>query len=1027
MSDLRLAAALADRYRLERELGTGGMATVHLAHDLKHGRRVAVKVMRPEISSALGPERFLREIATTASLRHPNILPLFDSGEAAGSLYYVMPYVEGESLRDRLTRERRLTEADALRIADEVADALAYAHSRGLVHRDIKPENILLEHGHAIVADFGIAHAVTASSDDRLTLTGAVVGTPHYMSPEQARGADVDGRSDLYALACMLYEMLAGRPPFSGPTAMAVLTRHLTDAVPPLRTACPDVTGAVADAVERALAKRPADRFVTIGEWRAALKGGHAPAAASSESETQLDAPGVRQSDAVMKPPPAPATSLLGRDAALTAAAARLHEGTRVLTVTGPGGTGKTRFSVELFGLLQQEYPGGAAFVSLASVVTAADVMPAVGSALGIAEAHGRSALDAVATRFGAQRSLLVLDNFEQVLEAAGEVAELAARCPALQVVVTSQAPLRIGAETEFPLPPLDLPPSDASTPDEVLKAPSAALFAQRAAKVNPGFAVTAANARDVAAVCRRLDGLPLALELAAARIRILDPASLRARLEHALDVLTSGDRDLPERHRTLRATVGWSHSLLDASEQRLLRRLSVFAEGFALAAMEAVCYTAADGHRALDELTSLVEKGLVQVSGTGGRFRLLETIREFASERLAESGELEAVRAAHARYFVELAREVAAGIQGDRQLEAMGRARTDNANTHAAIHWSIACARGGDDEAVEQGLLLCGYLNWAWHIAGLHLTARSQLDALFELSDARSPSLGRALARSTSGVVGTMIAEWERSRLDCEAGLTDARALGNEALVAELETVLGYVLLGLGRMDESRAALDGAIGRAGASGASWVGNLAMTIKGMLLSVTGDLAGGMTTVEQARRGQVAAGDYEGAGLSMSFLAQMTYVKGDHSKALALYRDGLEAFETVGDRPEVARVQGEMGWAALTAKDLAEARRWFLRSLRTHDENGSPRGIGQALIGLAATAAAEGRPGRAVELASAAHVMSERAGIVVEHPMAPGISEQIEALKATVPSGQLDALVARGRSLTPAEVLAMVGS
>ena len=231
----RMRAALADRYRIERELGEGGMATVYLAPDVKHDRKVALKVLRPELAAVLGAERFLREITTTANLRHPHILPLYDSGSAPGDggaeiLFYVMPYVEGESLRDRLSREKQLPLDDALRIAREVADALSYAHGRGVIHRDIKPENILLESGHAVVADFGIARAVDAAGGDRLTETGMAIGTPTYMSPEQAAGErDLDGRSDLYSLGCVLYEMLAGEPPITGPSVAAVLARKSVD------------------------------------------------------------------------------------------------------------------------------------------------------------------------------------------------------------------------------------------------------------------------------------------------------------------------------------------------------------------------------------------------------------------------------------------------------------------------------------------------------------------------------------------------------------------------------------------------------------------------------------------------------------------------------------------------------------------------------------------------------------------------------------------------------------------------------
>ncbi len=268
----RLTTALADRYAIQRELGAGGMATVYLADDLKHERQVAVKVLRPELAAALGPERFLREIKTTAGLNHPHILTLLESGEADGFLFYVMPYVEGESLRDRISREKQLPMEDALQIAREVADALGFAHSHDIVHRDIKPENVLLQSGHAVVADFGIARAIGAAGGDRLTQTGLAVGTPAYMSPEQGAGsAELDGRSDLYSLGCVFYEMLAGHPPFSGSTAQELLARHSLDPVPTVTAARPAVSGALVQAINRSLAKAPADRFSTASQFAAAL------------------------------------------------------------------------------------------------------------------------------------------------------------------------------------------------------------------------------------------------------------------------------------------------------------------------------------------------------------------------------------------------------------------------------------------------------------------------------------------------------------------------------------------------------------------------------------------------------------------------------------------------------------------------------------------------------------------------------------------------------------------------------------
>ncbi len=268
-----LGAGLAERYRLERELGAGGMATVYLAEDLKHHRRVAIKVLHPELSAVLGPERFLKEIELTANLQHPHILPLFDSGSADGLLYYVMPYVDGETLRGRLERDGQLPIADAVRIATETADALQYAHQRGVIHRDIKPENILLQNGHALVADFGIALAVEQAGGVRMTQTGLSLGTPQYMAPEQAMGdRHVGPRADIYALGAVTYEMLAGEAPFTGPNGQAIIAKVITEDAPSMRARRRSVPAHVDAAVSRALEKLPADRWVTAHEFDAALR-----------------------------------------------------------------------------------------------------------------------------------------------------------------------------------------------------------------------------------------------------------------------------------------------------------------------------------------------------------------------------------------------------------------------------------------------------------------------------------------------------------------------------------------------------------------------------------------------------------------------------------------------------------------------------------------------------------------------------------------------------------------------------------
>ena len=439
---------------------------------------------------------------------------------------------------------------------------------------------------------------------------------------------------------------------------------------------------------------------------------------------------------------------------------------------------------------------------------------------------------------------------------------------------------------------------------------------------------------------------------------------------------------------------------------------------------MEQVCYSNDDRHMALDELDSLVEKGLVRVVGSGERYALLETIRSFAAEQLHAGGEVDAIRNAHARHFLAFATAVDGDIKGTKQVEAVHRARRDNANMHAAIQWLTVRARAGDGEALENGLLLAGHLNWFWHMGGQHLTARGTVDALLALAAGRAPSAGRGLARLTSAMISTVTGEWDRCLADSVAAYDDGRALDDDVIAGEGMMFIGYGHLHGGKMDESRAALDEAMERS--SGVSEFNlTLAMAVKGMLLFATGDVDAGMSLVLDSRRIQERNGDYEQGGVALSFLAQMTFAKGDHTRALELYRESLAALELVGDRPEIARVHCEMGWTALAAGEVPAARRAFQLAVRSYEEVGSPRGTGLALMGLAAVEAAAGRPERAVAIAAAADALSARAGVVVDHTMDPGVVGRIEALKASIPRGTLDGLVSNASALTPAAVLAMV--
>ena len=1008
-------------YRITAAIGAGGMGEVYRATDTKLGRDVALKVLPAEMATSPERlERFQREAKALAALDHPGIVTVHSVEEAGGVHFLTMQLVEGQPL-DELIPEGGMPVERILEIATSLAEALAAAHDKGIVHRDLKPGNVIVTtEGRVKVLDFGLAKVRGKSDEARdgsqlpteiRTREGVVMGTMPYMSPEQVQGGALDHRTDIFSLGVILHEMATGRRPFEGRSSADLLAAILRDAVPPVTASRADLPAHLAHVIRRCLEKDKGQRFQAARDLVAGLR----------PTRTVADEDVSR----ILRPPPVPSTPLIGREEALEAAAELLRSGARLVTITGYGGTGKTRFAIELFSRHASGHAGGAAFVSLASVTAAADVLPTVATALAIPEAQGRSALDALATVVGSRDVLLVLDNLEQVLDAAEDVAALVARCPGLRVIATSRAPLKVGAETEFPLPPLELPAAGAHALDALRRCPSVSLFVQRAAKVKPGFALGETNAASIAEICRRLDGLPLALELAAARARILEPAALLQRLDHALDLLTSGDRDLPLRQRTLRAAISWSYSLLDAHEQRLLRRLSCFHEGWTLEAMEQVCYAADERLRALDELDSLVEKGLVRVVDGSGRYGLLETVRAFAAEQLHASGEVESTRRAHADHFVAFAERVAFDLRTAGQIEAMQRAHRDDANSHAAIAWLTARARAGDGEALEQALLLCGHQDWFWHIGGQHMTARVAYETLLALAAGRPPSRGRALSWLGTAMISTTTDEWERSLGEWTRGFEDGEALGEARIAAEGRMGMGYCNLSLGRIEAAAEALDDATRRAAPVDAL-IQALAMSLKGMLLFATGEREAGVALLQDARRIQEGIGDHEGGGVAQSFLAQMTFAQGDPGRASALYGEALAMLEAVGDHPEVARVHCEMGWTALAASNSRAAAESFRRAVRAYEGVGSARGTGQALLGLAAVEAAEGRSERAVVIAAAAEAFLSRAGTVVAHPMDPGVADRIAALKASIPKGTLDGLVARAGTLTAADVLAMAG-
>ena len=711
---------------------------------------------------------------------------------------------------------------------------------------------------------------------------------------------------------------------------------------------------------------------------------------------------------------PEPVGPLLGRATELESLVAAVRDH-RVVTITGPGGVGKTRFMVELGHLLAPDFLDGISFIPLADILEADAFMPALAAALDVKEAEGRTLGDGVISLIGYKKAFLLLDNLEQIVAAAPEIARLVGSCPNLRIVVTSRTLLRIAAEREFPLAPLALPASlDAGSIESLLGYPAVALFVERARASKGGFALTAQNAGAVTEICRRLDGLPLALELAAARLRILSPEALLERLDHALNFLTSGPRDTSERHQTLRATIDWSHALLTASEQRLFRRMAVFVGGCALADVEAVCIE--PGEPGFDELASLVEKALVQAADESDRFRMLQTIGEYARERLEDSGEAAAIALRHAQRYALLARDIRDDIEGTDQVGAVERGIVEEGNLQAALDLLLALARRGDRNALQQGLQLTGDLWMYWHIRGKNLSSREYASAFLELDPEAAPSIGRAGALMTLGLGSWMSGQLERSTEEWGEAYRIAAELGagREWCLAGFARALA--LLGADVSSGLTLAKESAE-RAGGLGFTWAQGLALTVTGICQALTGDLDGARASYSDALVIQERLGDKEGAGMSLGGLAELASGRGDAVAAIDLYGQSLEAFEAVGDRGEEARILSEIAWTHLGKDETGLARRYFFESVQAHADVASVRGVGLSLIGLAATEAVEDRPDRAVEIAAAAEVYAGQEGIVVIYSDENPGRELVEQARASLSEADVTRATETGRRLT----------
>ena len=966
-------------YEILSPIGAGGMGEVYRARDSRLDRTVAVKLIPQRLSKNPDVRKRLdTEARAISRLSHPNICTLHDIGHQDDTDFLILEYVEGQTLR-ALMAAGNLPLRKIIPIAVQIAEGLAKAHEVGIIHRDLKPENLMVSPDVVKILDFGLAklgldevdHAETLSTESS-TKPGVILGTFKYMSPEQASGQNLDFRSDQFSFGTVLYEMVTARHPFARRNLPETLNAILGEEPEAIASLNPEAPPPLSWVIERCLAKEPEKRYFSTRDLVRDLV---------AIRDRLSDLLPTRAEDRPSNLPAA-STALIGREKEMEPVKQLLQRReVRLVTITGPGGIGKTHFATEVARELTEQFPFGAYFVPLATVSDHNVVASIIAQTLGVRESGSQrlhESLRQYMRKSVTGPMLLLIDNFEHLLGAAPLLAELLALAPGLKILVTSRAALRVQGEKEFALPPLGLPDRKAtSSLASLAECPAIALFLQRAAAVKPEFTLTTENASAVTEICARLDGLPLAIQLAAARIKLLSPAAMRIRLASRLQLLTSGARDLPARQQTLRHTIDWSYDLLSEAEQKLFRRLSVFAAGFTLEAAESVCDTKQDlGLDVLDGLSSMVDKSLVrQVEQTDGepRFLMLETIREYGLEKLAASGEEAVTRKAHAAYYVVLAEDAATETEASQVTTWMDRFETEHDNFRAALDWLT------DGKHAEWGVRLATALFRFWEMREYFTEGRQRLEAVLQLPSTTAQETARMRALFAAGVLASVQGDYDASERLFRENLEIARRQGDRQSVAVSLNALAVLCRDMGKLDVANALFEESLDVWKELGdrlavARGLSNLAALRKSQ-----GNYEGAHSLYEECQAIFAELQDRTGIAWAFNHQADLLREQGHLPAARALYECGIVAFREVNDRWGIAGSLADLGNLTREQGDYAACGELYRESLSLFQELGHKRGIARGLESFAALAAARADSERALRLAGVAAALRQSIG------------------------------------------------